>query len=75
MDAVKSHDALPTWRNSRNIAHVPQEFSQVCCYFLQKSGSEITFSVVMGDKARLGGSDVSASSGANLMLITQFAKL
>jgi len=34
MDAVKSHDALPvaTWRDSSDIAHVPQEFSQVCCY-------------------------------------------
>jgi len=46
MNAVKSHDdlAVAIWRSSSNIGHVPREFSQVCWYFLQKSGSEITCS-------------------------------
>ena len=52
VDVVKSHDdlAVAIWRSNSNIGHVPQEFSQVCWYFLQKSGSEITYSVVTGTK-------------------------
>jgi len=43
---AKSHDdvAVAIQRNSSNIGHAPQESPQVCWYFLQKSGSEITCS-------------------------------
>ena len=46
VDAVKSYDdlAVAIQGNSSNIGHVPWESSQVCWYFLQKSGSEITCS-------------------------------
>ena len=58
----KSHDnlAVAIQRNSNNIGHAPQESSQVCLKFLQKSGSEITcsHSVVTGDEGRLGNSYV-----------------
>jgi len=50
--AAKSHhDDLPPaiWRNSSNMYQ--KEFSQVCWYFLQKSGSEITC-IVSGDRRR-----------------------
>ena len=46
VDIVKSHDNLAAAirRNSSNIGHAPRESSQVCWYFLQKSGSKITCS-------------------------------
>ena len=52
MDVTKSRDDLPAaiQRNSSNAGHVSREFSQVCRYFLQKSGSKMTFSVVTGTK-------------------------
>ena len=50
MDVTKSRDDLPAaiQRNSSNAGHVSREFSQVCRYFLQKSGSEMIFLVVTG---------------------------
>jgi len=49
--ATESHDGLPipNQRNSSNIGDVPQEFFQVCWYFLQKSGSEI-MCIISGDR-------------------------
>ena len=45
VDVAKSQDdsALAIWRNSSNTGHVPREFSQVCWYFIQKSGSKLTW--------------------------------
>jgi len=70
VDAAKSHDDIPvaTQRNSSNIGHVPREFSQVCWYFLQKSGSEI-MCIVSGDRRRRETGwfeSVSTPSGGNI---------
>jgi len=47
VDAVKSRDdlAVAIWRDSSNTGHAPRESSQVCWYFLQKSGSKVTCSL------------------------------
>ena len=47
------HDdfAVAVLKNSNTVGHVPREISRVCCYFLHKSGSEMTC-IVNGDRRR-----------------------
>ena len=58
MDAVKSHDALPAGTAVTLLMYHKSFPKSAVTSYVQKSGSEITFSVVTGDEARLGGSDV-----------------
>ena len=78
MNVAKSHDdlAISIGRNSSNIGLVAQKFSQVCWYFLQKSGNKITC-IVSGDRKQMDTGwfgSVSTPSGEKIILIAPFAK-